>query len=223
MQAYKMRTALAKSLQTRSNAIRTAVRKYNEAALRFDPPKPIVDWSKVTHYSFLEEFDLLRLSRNDFSTKLWANTAIRDTMRQYQKILRAREEITRCTIEVRRLHTSIVNEQRHLRNVLSTLCDDPMYGYMEDHVIRRRRVNDVICAHIAQIYDLEGFTGDKTPGTRKGCMPQTTRPLIDDVDLLLPQNLGVDSLDGDEDEAGASDTEVAELNHLVEFLSISDV
>ncbi len=73
-----MRTHLAKSLQTRCKAIQNAVDKYNIAAQSIgrDP----LDWSTVSHYSFLEEFTLLRNTRQDVLEKPWTRPAVRLTM-----------------------------------------------------------------------------------------------------------------------------------------------
>jgi hypothetical protein len=57
---YCMRTHIAKSLQTRCKAIQNAVKTYNTAALEMNPPRPTLDWSKASHYTFLEDFELLR-------------------------------------------------------------------------------------------------------------------------------------------------------------------
>ncbi|KAG1853644.1 hypothetical protein F4604DRAFT_1933044 [Suillus subluteus] len=57
--SYKMCTHISKSLQTRCHAIQNAVKTYNAAAAALSPPRPQLDWSKVSHYSFLEEFNLL--------------------------------------------------------------------------------------------------------------------------------------------------------------------
>lgn len=55
-----MRTHISKTLQTRCKAIQNAVKKYNEAASEIDPPRPPLEWSRVSHYNFLDEFNLLR-------------------------------------------------------------------------------------------------------------------------------------------------------------------
>ncbi|KAG1885372.1 hypothetical protein F4604DRAFT_1878101 [Suillus subluteus] len=115
--AYKMRTHISKSLQTRCHAIQTAIKKYNDAASQLHPPRPPLEWSKVSHYSFLEEFNLLRETRQDIRDKMWARPAIRETMRQWLHIQRAKEEIERCNVEVRRLHTFIVDEDRHFTHI----------------------------------------------------------------------------------------------------------
>ena len=79
---YRMRTHIAKALQSRCKAIRNAVKSYNAIALLMEPPRPTLDWSRVSHYSFLEEFQLLHGSRQDIQDKRWAELAVRETMKQ---------------------------------------------------------------------------------------------------------------------------------------------
>ncbi|KJA13225.1 hypothetical protein HYPSUDRAFT_123579, partial [Hypholoma sublateritium FD-334 SS-4] len=118
---YRMRTHIAKALQARCKAIRNAVNAYNTAALKLNLPKPTLDWSRVSHYSFLEEFDLLRGSHQDIGHKRWTELAVRETMKQDLRIKRAHEEITRCNIEIRRVHTSILDEHEHFKRRLQDL------------------------------------------------------------------------------------------------------
>lgn len=135
-EGYKLRVELAKGLQRRSRVIRTAVAGYNSAALAMLPPKPTVDWDMITQHTFLEEFDVLKLSRNDISDKLWVQSGVRNIMRSYQKLLCAQEEVVRCNVEVHRLHTSITDENAHLRTTVCTLStDDAMYAYVSDYVV----------------------------------------------------------------------------------------
>ncbi|KAL6298321.1 hypothetical protein BKA93DRAFT_744342 [Sparassis latifolia] len=119
--AYCVHTHIAKSLQNCSKAIRTSLNAYNAAAAALDPPRPALDWSRVTHYSFLEEFTLLRDTCNDIREKQWSKPAVREAMKCLHCIARAHEEITRCNIETHRLHTSILNENVHLATVISQL------------------------------------------------------------------------------------------------------
>jgi hypothetical protein len=84
-----MRSHIAKLLQSRCKAIQNAVQAYNTAALALSPPHLTLDWSKVSHYAFLEEFNILRDTRNDIREKKWADLAIRKTLKQHQKVKRA--------------------------------------------------------------------------------------------------------------------------------------
>ncbi|KAI0669492.1 hypothetical protein C8Q78DRAFT_992613 [Trametes maxima] len=57
--AYKVWMHIAKNLQCQSKAICTAIRTYNKVVLALDLPHLTLDWSKITHYAFIEEFELL--------------------------------------------------------------------------------------------------------------------------------------------------------------------
>ena len=120
---YKARTHLAKSLQRRCRAIRAAVKEYNQAAAELDPAPPRVNWERVSHFSFLEQFSLLQ-ARSDVVERPWARPEVRETMRLALRIDRAREEIVNVNREIRRLHTSIRDEEIHFRSTLAKLKSD---------------------------------------------------------------------------------------------------
>ena len=141
--AYRVRTQIAKNLQKRCRAIRTAVTQYNAAAAALDPPRPPLDWSKVSHFSFLEEFTLLQDTRNDIRTRKWAQPLVRETMRTARRIERAEEELAHVNREARRVHTSIRDEDALFTDVLQELRErqDPIYLCIYDYVRRRRAIN----------------------------------------------------------------------------------
>lgn len=172
-----MRTHLAKSLQTRCRAIRNAVNKYNAVALAIN--RPTVDWQKVSHFSFLEEFTLLRETRQDVLSKPWTQPLVRLAMQQNRRVKRAREEIARLNVEVRRLHTWILDEQDDVSQVLRQLHAEqsPLYGAVEEYWTVRRRVNWDLLARLRRIYSLPGFTGTPEPGVRIGRTPHARAPV----------------------------------------------
>ena len=88
---YKIWTHIAKALQTRCKAIHNAVAAYNKAALNMIPARPTLDWLRVSHYSFLEEFQLLRGTRQDITHKCWTELAVLETIKQDLHIKRAWE------------------------------------------------------------------------------------------------------------------------------------
>ena len=95
-----MRTHITKSLQTRCKAIQNAVRQYNTAAEAMSPPRPKLDWSKASHYTFLEDFELLHNTCHDIHAKPWADPVVQSTMKQASRIKRAKEEIGTCNFEL---------------------------------------------------------------------------------------------------------------------------
>ncbi|KAI9059827.1 hypothetical protein FKP32DRAFT_1613970 [Trametes sanguinea] len=212
---YKVRTYIAKNLQRRSKAIRTAVNQYNAAALAMNPPRPTLDWTKVTHYTFLDEFELLKDTRNDIRSKPWAQPLARETMKKSRRVLRAREELVRCNVEVRRLHTSILDENAALDSAVRDARDagDIIAGPLDMLATRRKRVNTRLLAVISQIYDLDGFTGSKTPGrrTENRSGASTATASAQDIATELAE------LTRDEEEAGVEDADMEDMTKLVMF------
>ncbi|KAH9847481.1 hypothetical protein C2E23DRAFT_741522 [Lenzites betulinus] len=205
---YKARTYIAKSLQTRCKAIRNAVNAYNEAARALEPPRETLDWSKASHYAFLEEFALLRDTKNDIRDKPWAKPIVRETMRIVQRVERAREELVNVTREIRRLHTSIRDEELLFSAVLEDLSNrkDPLHGAMQDYVRHRRGASARNMAYIQRLYALEGFTGTPSSGYRAGApLPALVRPsqlqtLVNEEMSAVTQeeHATVDAIDDDE-------------------------
>lgn len=109
-----MRKHIANALKARSQAIRTALDKYNLAALALTPPRPVLDWDEVVAYAFLSDFDLLRDTRQDVRTRPWATPAARLATDQWYKLRRAEEEIKRLNVEIARFQKYIIDEDRFL-------------------------------------------------------------------------------------------------------------
>ncbi|KAJ6600993.1 hypothetical protein DFH09DRAFT_1243004 [Mycena vulgaris] len=112
---YKMRKHIAKALQARSKAVRSAIDRYNTAAVLLNPPMPHLTWEQVVEYTFLADFDILRDTRAEVRAWPWTRPAYRLAMDHYFKILRAREEIKRLNIEIPRVITWIRDENLVLR------------------------------------------------------------------------------------------------------------
>ncbi|KAJ3804751.1 hypothetical protein F5876DRAFT_52960 [Lentinula aff. lateritia] len=161
---YKMRTHIAQALQRRAKAIRNAVNEYNKHALMLDPPRDTLDWTKVTHFSFIDQFDILRDTRHNVFHEKWAQPLYRELMNRVHKVSRAREEIHRVNIELRRLHTRIVDEEKLFASTLEHLRGSLMLGPVLEYVTRRREVNKLLISRINATYNLPGFTGTPWPG-----------------------------------------------------------
>jgi hypothetical protein len=116
---YKLRQHINKALQRRSEAVHKAIARYNTQAVVLNPPRPKLSWKEVVDYSFLSEFDLLRLSRTDIRSDDWAKPAYREAMVKYFKLRCAHEELTRIEVEVCCLHTAIHDEEWDVRNVVN--------------------------------------------------------------------------------------------------------
>ncbi|KAJ3757668.1 hypothetical protein EV360DRAFT_45540 [Lentinula raphanica] len=206
---YKMRTHISAALQRRSAAIRNAVKSYNAAAASLG--RPTLDWSQVTHYSFLDQFNILQDTRHSVLDKPWANPVIRQLMKQHRRVLRAKEEIVRCNVEIRRLHTFIVDEEKHFDQVLERLHQTPIYHPVHDFIRRRCAVNHLLLSRLYQTQALPGFTGHQSPGKRKGSVENSTAPEV--------QNLPDPDSDGDDDSNDADDEEAERLGAFVDVIA----
>lgn len=216
-----MRSNIAKSLQRRCQAIKNALRVYNTAAQALTPPRPTLDWSRVSHYTFLEEFNLLRNTRQDMQDKRWSELAVCETMKQYQRIKRAHEEIYRCNIEVRRLQTAVLDELALFKDMLPKLEENNplIYGAAADFIARRRQVNERLLARIAQIHSLKEYTGDISPGIKKGSrnhMPPAANRTFSDPHIHEELDEELDDLAGDNGDVGSL---TDDLGGLVDFIS----
>jgi len=111
---YKLRRQISKALQRRSEAIKKALNRYNTQAARLTPPRSPLTWKEIVDFTFIGEFDLLRYSRADIRAELWVKPARREATTKYFKLSRAREELVRLNVEIRRLRTFISDEARQV-------------------------------------------------------------------------------------------------------------
>ncbi|KAF7295733.1 hypothetical protein HMN09_01115300 [Mycena chlorophos] len=103
--SYNLRMHLSKSMQVRSKTIRSAIVDFNRVGALQDLPVPPLDWEDVVEITFLSDFDLLRDHSADIRNCRWARPAYRTLMHRYFKTVRAREEIIRLNVEIRRVLT----------------------------------------------------------------------------------------------------------------------
>ena len=108
--------------------------RFNKAQRAIFPLRSDLTWSKVVDYAFLSDFDLLRDSRLEQipeNQQLWSTPAGRLAMDWHFKIERAREEIIRLNVEIRRLWTHMHDEEEYHRAVLHWVeegCGDYALG-----------------------------------------------------------------------------------------------
>ncbi|KAG1806949.1 hypothetical protein EV424DRAFT_1474248 [Suillus variegatus] len=134
---YKLWKHIAKALQARSIAIRSALTMYNSIASSMYPACKTLKWEEVVEYAFLADFDLLCDTRADVSQRPWASAAARRAMDLYFKMCRAREEIQRLNVE------------DQLKSVSPTLANQIAIHHNQLH----------------DISNLPGFSGTIAPGT----------------------------------------------------------
>lgn len=122
-----MRQHIGKALKSRSQAIKNALDKYNDAARALKPPHPVLEWEEVVEYAFLSEFDILSETHMDICMKPWANPAARRVMDMYFKIQRAKEEVVRLNVELKRLVTFMRDEVQYLEAIQAKLLQEQPY------------------------------------------------------------------------------------------------
>ncbi|KAJ7175601.1 hypothetical protein C8R46DRAFT_1160846 [Mycena filopes] len=178
---YKLRKHIAKALQARSQAIRNALKTYNAAAGSIVPSGRTLTWSEVVEYAFLADFDLLRDPEKIGEVREWATPAARLLLDKYFKIERAREEIIRCNIEIRRLVTHIRDEAEFFAEMESkTQASDPGLAWaMRKHRFERSRYNSVHMERFRRLAKKAGtrFTGTLSPGV---CLKKPSLGLADE-------------------------------------------
>ena len=95
--------------------------KVNEAASALQPPRPLLDSTKVLDYVFLSEFDILRHSQYNIQGQQWAQPTERAATTAYFKLQRSHEEIQRLDVEIRCLWAYMKDEEEFLQNTISAL------------------------------------------------------------------------------------------------------
>ena len=124
----------------------------------------------MSHYGLVEHYAILKANNTDVSPKQWTQPVYREILKCRRRIARAKEEITRCNVEVRRLHTGIHDDALHFKKVVRKLKEEenPMYEAVKTFARRRNATHKALLKKIRKIYSLPGFTGDPSLGVRIG-------------------------------------------------------
>jgi hypothetical protein len=115
----------------------------------------------------LADFDLLRLSHVDIRTLPWTQPVARQAMSLYFGIKRAKEEIHRLNVEIRRITTYMIDEFIHWSSVVADTRDiDPVLSsYLSRKADFNVRVFQDIMYYLLKTSKLAGFLGCLNPGT----------------------------------------------------------
>ncbi|KAJ7232802.1 hypothetical protein C8J57DRAFT_1480529 [Mycena rebaudengoi] len=203
---YKLRKHIAKALQARSHAVKTALATYNVAAAALDAPRDALTWEQVVEYAFLSDFDLLRDGRHDIREELWAKPSGRAAMDQYFKLQRADEEIFRLNIEIPRFVTYMRDEDAFLEREEIRVWEEhgaALAHQVLQYAMRQGRFNDSHMLRLIKLSHEPGFTASLTPGVavnkeRLAPGPTLARPFSGPA-----RPLGDDDERDDDDEADA--------------------
>jgi hypothetical protein len=170
-------------LRTRSGAIKTALRQYNDAAALLNPPRDPLTWSTVLKAATLADFDLLRDTRTDIRRLPWTEPSRREATTYYFGIKRAREEIVRLNVEITRLLTFMFDTHvdYHLAIRRYMTEDPPLATSLTRQWQYEDRINESVVHKLSQTSKLRGFTGTLTIGSRIG------RNTAHSIDIPLPR------------------------------------
>ncbi|KAJ7067709.1 hypothetical protein B0H15DRAFT_794140 [Mycena belliarum] len=200
---YKLRKHIAKALQARSRAVKTALSNYNTAAAALDPPRPPLVWEQVVDYAFLSDFDLLREGREDIREETWATPAGRLAMDMYFKTERADEEIRRLNIEIRRFWTYMEDEERFLWREEQRVKEehgDDLAHQVRRYCWRRARFNAEHRDRLRKLEKVPGFGGSLQSGVpveKERLLGLSSEQAPRQAPAPLPE--GSDSEDSDEE------------------------
>lgn len=219
MLGYSLRKHIANALKARSVAIRTALDRYNTAALALMPPRQTLDWDQVVEYAFLSDFDLLRDARQDIRRKPWATPAARLAIDQAFKLERAQEEVTRLNIEIPRLATYIRDEDICLwaKEIELSATRPSLAHQVGIHQMERARFNAHHLNVLGKIYNLAGYTGPVGFGTHTIEAPAPQEDLQDPAlpPVTGPTPIHEEDLEEELDEEQAGEDEEVEVLGLV--------
>lgn len=177
---YKLRTNIWKHLNSRTQAIHSALNVYNTLASKVQPPAKTIEWDDLMNLTFVADFDLIRSSHGDANilSKPWMSQANREVCNKLYKIIRAREEITRLNVEVTRLRTYLHYESLSYRRAIETLKGNARHllaaEVLERHEMRLA-TNNRHHLVLNKIEGLEGFSGKKGKGIPKGWTEEMVR------------------------------------------------
>jgi len=166
------------------DAIQTALRNYNSAAVQLEPPRPTLTWETVVNAVNVADPDILRDTRTDISTLQWAEPARREGTVLYFGIKQAKEEIVRLNVEIRRLLTFMRNKHNKMYSAIAAnmMVNPPLASYLSCEWQLRDQVNSSIARRLVQASKLYGFSGSLFPGKHLS----NNGPELMDSDLNIP-------------------------------------
>ncbi|KAK1231534.1 hypothetical protein PQX77_005366 [Marasmius sp. AFHP31] len=174
---YKQRNKITAALRARADAIKKAISSYNSAASKLNPPRDAIDWAQIVEMVSLADFDLLKDTSIDIRQLTWAKPSHRHVTQLYFDIKRAREEIVRLNVEIKRKITAMLDDSAdyYWAEQQAMRAGDSDLAIL---LARKRFVHSAFCKDITrrliQTASLHGFSGDLLPGQRLGRHPDIT-------------------------------------------------
>jgi hypothetical protein len=188
--AYNQREKINQALKNRLNAIHTSLDKYNKAAKALNRDQ--LTMAEVTKMTSIADFHLLGETRDDVRKARWTHHDACEATRLYFRVKRAREEVERLNVEMKRQITYMIEEHTLYSQVYAQIWKQN--SYLATYLDKERKHRDKIFAHVTnhilKTSRLQGFTGSLAAGKWTGLM-------IDKQPTWLKKLLGEES-GGDE-------------------------
>jgi hypothetical protein len=195
---YKARVHMTKGIKRREKAVHAALNLYNTAASSITPPRPTITFNELTEYAYLANFDFLRHSEHGAQDAEWGRPVNRRCVELWQRVQRAKEEIARLNVEIRRVLTHIRDEEKFLSSQYADLMgsDPNLARVLLARLQLTKQVNQNIKRDLEATSKLMGFSGSLELGTKAG-----STPILAGLDVWLPMTQE-DSMLADAPEVG---------------------
>lgn len=172
---------------------------------------------------FLAELDILKDTRQDIRKLPWADPSRREATLLFFNQKRAREEIKRLDVEIKRLITAIKDEHFEFCKAISAqiTVNPPFAWELSLQWQARDRINSVVVERLFTTSQLRGFSGSICTGVRQGHEEEDwgSFPLPSWCAPVSEEGTGNENLDnmGDGDEVLPEDVE-NDVGTLVDFV-----
>jgi hypothetical protein len=142
--------------------------RYNALAAKMPGREPI-QWTSILNMASLADFDLLKNTRINIEQLEWAKPEIRQITQLHFGLKRAREELRRLDVEIKRLVTFMIDDEADFWLAINEIEDgdaDPtpdqqhFKTYLQREYRRRKDLHSRMAERILQTSLLPGFTGE---------------------------------------------------------------
>ncbi|KAK7030347.1 hypothetical protein VNI00_014204 [Paramarasmius palmivorus] len=163
---YHQRDKITNTLKARAGAVRNALERYNELALRV-PGREQIPWASILNMASVADFDLLRDTHVNVERLERAKPTNQKVMQLHFGLKRAREEIIRLNVEIKHLVTFMIDDEADFWLAIDEIEDgddeDPtrqhFKRFLQHEYRRRKRLHWRIAERLIQITLLPGFSG----------------------------------------------------------------
>ncbi|KAK7036532.1 hypothetical protein VNI00_011729 [Paramarasmius palmivorus] len=184
---YKQRDKITNALKARAGAVRSALDRHNAAAAKVKGRGPIL-WDDVVKMVSLADLDYLKDTRLNIQTVPWAKPENRNAMELHFGLERAKEEINRLNVEIKRLISFMIDDEADFWLAIDEIATGDTQPtqeqldfrvYLQREYRRRKAVHWRMAERLLLISKLPGFSGDLIPGHRvdRGTFKSALAPL----------------------------------------------